>query len=123
MNHPQPSPSRGSPPSNRAQFWFRVVLWILPAGITATSWLGLNKLSSLFAGFADWIIPLWLVLNLTFVLGAGWFNALLSGKAHSREDGIPTRILLFFIMQVFVSPLLLLALLAVYVCLKRLIHL
>ena len=49
---------------------------------------------------------IWFVLNLVFVIGSGWFDSQLSVRARSEVGGIADRILRFFMLQLFLIPVL-----------------
>jgi hypothetical protein len=98
------------PPTNRAQAWFRVVLWISPAGFAVASGLGLDRLTdAYFPNQAPVGTMIWFVLNFIFVIGSGWFDSQLSVRARSEVGGIADRILRFFMLQLFLIPVLSLA--------------
>jgi hypothetical protein len=97
-----------APEVNRAQAAFRVFLWVLPAGVVVLSGGALDFLIS------RGILPsvravgvFWLIFNVAFVLGAGWFSATLSQKARAEPDGVFYLTVLFVFLQVFLIPLLL----------------
>ena len=87
-------------PNNRATAVFRVMLWLLPSGFAASSAWG-----------GDWMIRhhylphvgggSWLLANAIFVLGTGWFNALLSVNSHEVWHGVRNRVILFVVIQPF----------------------
>lgn len=95
---------------NRAQACVRVTLWLLPTGFAFFSaWAG-NWL------FEHSYVPqlgvsAWMFVNTIFVVGTGWFNALLSPHARAEPNGASKRIILFFVIQVFLIPVLLATLL------------
>ncbi|MEO5914741.1 MAG: hypothetical protein ABIS50_10940 [Luteolibacter sp.] len=118
MNEPPIKPNRewpgsrnlacepvAKPPVNRAVAWFRVILWILPAGFAVLSAWGV-------VWYQGHLIPhrlgvlSWVVVNVIFVLGTGWYHALLSISARSEPRGIFARTILFFFIQLFLIPLL-----------------
>ncbi len=98
------------PPTNRAQAWFRVFLWILPAGFAVASGIGVDRLK--IAYFPDQALVgtmIWFVLNFIFVIGSGWFDSQLSVRARSEVGGSADRIMRFFLLQLFLIPVLSLA--------------
>lgn len=98
------------PPTNRAQAWFRVVLWISPAGFAVASGLGLDRLTdAYFPNQAPVGTMIWFVLNFIFVIGSGWFDSQLSVRARSEVGGSADRIMRFFLLQLFLIPFLSLA--------------
>jgi len=95
------------PPTNRAQAWFRVFLWLVPAGFAFTSAVGLVWLSIRAFPVDDLIlIGVWLLLNLMFVIGAGWFDSQLSAKVRSESDKVSDEVMSFFMLQLFLVPVL-----------------
>ena len=95
-------------PRNHARAWLRVVLWILPTGFAWMSAVGLSMLSGRrgFPGMTELIMPLWFVLNIAFVVGVGWYNKMLSSRADAGPNGRDGRVVLFFVIQIFLIPLL-----------------
>ena len=99
--------AHSKPPINRAQATIRVILWLLPAGFVVLSAEGCNwsKYGGTLA--SSWGFVAWLILNVSFALGAGWFNAKLSTKARGEADGVAYRTVMFFFLQLFLTPVLL----------------
>jgi uncharacterized membrane protein len=98
------------PPTNRAQAWFRVMLWILPAGFAVASGIGVDRLKdAYFPTQAPVGTMIWFVLNFIFVIGSGWFDSQLSVRARSEVGGSADRIMRFFLLQLFLIPFLSLA--------------
>lgn len=101
-----PKPWQDAPPVNRAQACFRVIIWLLPTGFAVcSSWAGNWLISRGYLpklGFGFWVVP-----NVFFMFGAAWYNALLSRRARSSPRGIVNRLVLFFLIQLFLMPLLL----------------
>ena len=88
-------------PPNHAITCFRVILWLLPSGFAAfsawgRSWMiGHHYLPHLG-------VRTWLLLNTIFILGSGWFNALLSANSREVWHGVRNRVILFFVIQPFI---------------------
>jgi hypothetical protein len=98
-------------PINVAQATVRFVLWLLPAGFVPLSAAGLGLLAS--RGFlpSNWGMPIsWLILNIAFVAGAGWFYGILSTSARGESD-VLYRAVQFWFFQMFLVPLFLVLLL------------
>ena len=102
------------PPINRAQATVRVILWLLPAGFVVLSAEGCDWLKYRGILASSWGFGVWLILNVAFALGAGWFNAMLSTKARAEADGVAYRTVMFFFLQLFLIPLLLLIMFFLY---------
>lgn len=99
------------PPINRAKAVVRVILWILPTGFVALSGVALGSMPQFRQlGFGAWLVP-----DIIFILGAGWYNAFLSGRARHEHSGMVSKTLIFFFIQLFLIPLLL-ALSLFFVC-------
>ncbi len=95
------------PSINRAQAAFRVILWLLPAGFVVLSAVGLILLVSHGILPSRWgTVIFWLILNLAFVAGAGWFYGMLSCSARGESD-VLYRAVQFWFFQMFLVPLLL----------------
>ena len=95
------------PPNNRAQAWFRMLLWILPSGFAVASGIGLDRLSSAYFPSQSPIGTLiWWILNFAFVIGSGWFDSQLSARARAEVGGVADRVLRFFLFQLFLIPVL-----------------
>ena len=99
--------AHSKPPINRAQATVRVILWLLPAGFAVLSAEGCNWLKYRGILASSWGFGVWLLLNVAFALGAGWFNAMLSTKARGEADGVAYRTVMFFFLQLFLIPVLL----------------
>ncbi len=94
-------------PINRAQATIRLVLWLLPAGFVTLSAAGFSLLTT--RGFlpSNWGSRIsWLILNIAFVGGAGWFYGMLSASARGETD-VLYRAVQFWFFQMFLIPLLL----------------
>ncbi len=106
MNNPKPPFDFDMIQKNRTRVWFRIVLWILPTGFAWMSAVGLNMLSVRggFYGMAQLIVPVWLVLNIAFIIGAGWYNKMLSSRRDAGPNGFDGRDVLFFVIQIFLIP-------------------
>jgi hypothetical protein len=107
---PYYEPPREPPPINAAQGCFRVALWMVPTGFAWASALGLGALASKLGvrGLSFPSAP-WIVLNIVFVLGAGWFDAMLAWKVRNagekeRGDMIVGNLTRFFLLQLVLVP-------------------
>jgi len=88
------------PRVNRSITCFRVVLWLLPSGFAGFSaWAGDGLIRHHY--LPDLGVGSWWVANALFVLGTGWFNALLSFNARDIWHGVRNRIILFVLIQPF----------------------
>lgn len=112
MNYPQPSPSRGSPPSNRAQAWFRLGIWIAPTVFAYASGTGIEWIKGLIQS-ADSVFPvsIWIALIAGFVLATGWFKARLNRRQRTYPNAFSDEVLFFFLAQVVLIPLLMILIL------------
>ena len=78
---PITKPSSIKHPVNRAQATVRVILWLLPTGFAVLSAMGSSWLK-IHGYLPRWHLAACLIPNVIFVVGAGWYNALLSTKAR-----------------------------------------
>ena len=93
------------PPVNRAQVTVRLLLWLLPFGFVMLSAAGIVLLTSLAIVLSHWgPIIFWLILNVAFVAGAGWFYGMLSCSARGESD-VLYRAVQFWFFQMFLIPL------------------
>ena len=102
MKNPEDS-SLVEAPKNRAQAWFRVVLWILPLGFLVVSTEMVARFEDEFYRYdltAPWVI--WWILNAVIIVGSGWFNALLSIGNSTPTEGMLFRTALFCGAQLFI---------------------
>ena len=89
---------------NKAIFYVRAALWILPLGFGIFSAGGISWLES--RGYlGEWGVGVWLIVNLVFVFGVGWFEALLSNHACRGRNEVGEQVAMFFFMQIFVVPM------------------
>ncbi|MEO5711946.1 MAG: hypothetical protein ABIT37_00510 [Luteolibacter sp.] len=95
------------PPRNAIYPWLRVLLWILPAGFLFMSVGGLFALSNNIPISEGSTISASILLNVLFLIGAGWCDYKLSppGRKNYRSAGMA--ICLFFLSQIFLVPILL----------------
>lgn len=93
------------PPVNRAQATVRLLLWLLPVGFVILSAAGFILLTSLAILPSQWGTAIfWLILNIAFVVGAGWFYGMLSCTARGESD-VLYRAVQFWFFQMFLIPL------------------
>ena len=105
MKNPEDS-SLMEAPKNRAQAWFRVVLWILPSGFVVASAVGLGWIhENLFRN--DLVVGLWFLLNLAFLIGAGWVQSVLANRLRTEANAVIRGVGAFVVYQLFLIPLLL----------------
>ncbi|MEO5711947.1 MAG: hypothetical protein ABIT37_00515 [Luteolibacter sp.] len=81
---------------------FRVTLWILPTAFAVMSVFGHANYSRHMPFSSNTALCLWFLLNGFFVLGTGWFNALLSTDSRLELHGIIQRLILFSLIQPFI---------------------
>lgn len=99
------------PPNNPSKTLFRIILWLLPTGFAVLSAIGSRYLPGGVILDDRSSLTLWLILNILFTAGAGWFNAHLSNRVKPEQDGALFRTFVFVIAQMFLVPLLLMTLL------------
>jgi len=115
MNQPDesdapPIPQHEQPPVNAAQGCFRVVSWIVPTGFAWASAVGLGTLGTGALRMGQAVpVMIWIVLNIAFVLGAGWFDAMLSravrnARADERPALLTKKLVVFFLLQLVFIP-------------------
>lgn len=108
MNEHLPTGHPGAPPANRAQAWFRVLLWLVPTVFAYASIVGVGWMSDRLLQSASIIrVPAVILLNAGFVLGTGWFKAHLNGRRRNHPNGFSDEVLIFFLAQIFLIPILL----------------
>lgn len=90
-------------PENRAQAWFRVLLWLMPAVFGVASVFGLDWLQRKIGDSLVWI-TIWWVLNPAFIIATGWFNAVLSVPSSDGNRRILHRVAVFFLIQMILTP-------------------
>ena len=93
------------PPPNPIHAWMRVIMWLLPTGFAWGSGVGLNWLIRTPHMRSDLGPLLWLVLNVLFLIGSGWYRGALldqEGDVDWRFGWIAT----FFGVQLLLIPLL-----------------
>ncbi|MES2921722.1 MAG: hypothetical protein V4819_09250 [Verrucomicrobiota bacterium] len=102
----EPDPWQQKVPANHAVTCFRVILWLLPSAFALMSAYGFacglqawSRHLPFGSGIA-WTI--WLILNFAFVLGTGWYNALLSVNSREWWHGVRNRVILFVVIQPFI---------------------
>lgn len=105
MDTPKPPFDPELIPNNRAHAWLRVILWILPTGFAWMSAAGLNMLSVRggFPNLAQLVVPIWIVVNIIFVSGAGWYRAALLHQV-GNVDWRSGRTVEFFAIQLLLIP-------------------
>jgi len=81
---------------------FRVTLWLLPTAFAFMSVFGHTTYSRYLPFPLNTALCLWWLLNGFFILGTGWFNALLSPNSRLEWHGVRKRVILFFLMQPFI---------------------
>ena len=91
--------------SNWAQAWLRVVMWILPTGFFWISAFGANYLTAYSGVIGDLSTYLWVLLNIGFMIGAGWYDSLLSSRARKSPGSSYLWIIQFFLHQLYLIPL------------------
>lgn len=98
------------PPPNRAQGCFGVLLWFMPAVFAVATYWGIWAVG--FGREGNPAIVAWIVLNLCFIVMAGWFNAMMSHRIRLLEPGkrdrkIAGSIVFFFLLQLGLIPVIL----------------
>lgn len=81
---------------------FRVTLWLLPTAFAFMSAVGYAIYSRYLPFTSNTALCLWWLFNGFFVLGTGWFNALLSPNSRLEWHGVRKRVILFFLIQPFI---------------------
>ncbi len=97
-------PEQQPPQVNRAQAWFRVMLWLMPTGFLVASAVGLGWVHEKLLP-SDSIVAVWCLLNLALLIGAGWFTAILSTR--SPNERVVHGMFTFVMCQLFLVPALL----------------
>lgn len=94
------------PPTNRAQAWFRLGMWIAP---TLFAYLSGPRLEWIRGRFqpADSLLPvsIWIAVIAGFVLGTGWIKARLNRRPRTYPNAFSDEVLFFFLAQVVLIPL------------------
>ena len=105
-------------PTNHAHAWLRLVLWILPTGFAWMSGVGLSMLATggSFPVLAAFTIPIWVVLNCAFLVGAGRYHRMLSPQTSNDPEMHLGHVVTFFALQLLLIPFL--SLLVVFVICK-----
>ncbi|MEO7099620.1 MAG: hypothetical protein ABI162_09690 [Luteolibacter sp.] len=93
-------------PRNPIYQWLRVMLWILPTGFLVISVGGLSALSNNFPISEGMVIAASVLLNVLFVIGAGWCDYKLSPPERKNRPSVGVAIFLFFLSQLFIVPIL-----------------
>ena len=101
MENPEPLPRNPIHP------WLRVLLWILPAGFLVMSVGGLSALSNNVPISEAAVISASALLNVLFLIGAGWCDYKLSPPGRKNRRSVGMAISLFFLSQLFLVPMLL----------------
>lgn len=102
---PKAQPRNDAPPVNRTITWLRVMLWLLPTGFAVLSAIGQNFL--IRYGLVPINFGIYFLIVALFTVGTGYYNALLSPRAKTQPGGLLNRTVLFFVIQLFLVPLLL----------------
>lgn len=97
---------RRAPPNHPVKTLYRLLLWLLPAGFTAMCIFGTQYLGR-FGIPPNWNGIICYLLISAFAFGTAWYNALLSNRARLEHNGLMHRIVLFWAIQHFLVPLLL----------------
>jgi hypothetical protein len=91
-------------PKNRAQAWFRIILWILPSGFAMMSLSGFHQLYRTIP-IPFWCIWILIPVNLIFILAAGWFDALLDRRFKKSVEQMRAWMLTFLLFQLLAIPI------------------
>lgn len=85
-----------------------MLLWFVPSVFAYASLVGAGWLKSRYFA-TDSVLPIFICLtaNAAFVLGTGWFKASLKGRIRNHPNGFSDEILIFFLAQIFLIPILL----------------
>lgn len=102
------------PPLNRAQAWYRVLLWLAPTGfVFAIPKAGMFSIVSMrFVPFGARFWPLCALAAIIAFCGyCGWLDGHLSSKARrlegeERKKAVRNHAIFFSLWQVIVTPLL-----------------
>ncbi|MGC4015777.1 MAG: hypothetical protein QM755_14820 [Luteolibacter sp.] len=111
MNDPTQKELRSLSMENRAHGFFRFILWFLPTVFAAASGLTMARIH----GVNELLLKtVWVISNLAFTAGAGWFNAILSieirlAPEEQRHRRIISRVISFTLLQIMVVPVLICA--------------
>lgn len=92
------------PPTNRAQAWFRVLLWLVPAGFAMMSLSGFHQLYRTIP-MPFWFIWILIPVNLVFILSAGWFDALLDRRFEKSVEQTRAWMFTFLLFQLLAIPI------------------
>ncbi|MEO5711945.1 MAG: hypothetical protein ABIT37_00505 [Luteolibacter sp.] len=94
-----------NPLTNPAHAWLRGIMWTLPTGFIWMSAFGVNYLASFFGMNSGLSTCIWMLLNIGFVIGAGWYDSLLSSHARMSPGVSYLWIIQFFLHQLYLMPL------------------
>ncbi len=100
----KPKPWQVPPPVDRIRYWFRIVLWLLPTGFFIFSFWVADRLKQLGIE-VPFPIAIFILANVGFTIGTGYYQAHLSGGAHLEPGGIADRVMLFVCYQLLFVPL------------------
>ena len=93
------------PPVNRAVAWFRELLNVVPVGFFLASLIGVDWLGRVLPSLDRSLFDIiWLVLNVMFIAGTGWFKISISDRAQAGSREKAYYALNFLALQVVLIP-------------------
>ncbi len=107
---PRARPRQSLSTVSRTVAWLRVTLWWVPGAFALFSAVGISKLIE--KGYLSSALQtgLWWLSNCIFVIAVGCYDSLLAKQAKIKTDEIIYRVGLFFVLQIFIIPMVGLAL-------------
>lgn len=87
--------------------WLRVMLWIIPTGFTVLTAAFVASFGRSVTFSNSSTIEICALLDVAFVIGAGWCDFQLSSPKRKANQTVGIAILLFFLGQIFIIPILL----------------
>ena len=94
-------------PRNSLYPYLRVMLLILPTGFFVISGVGAAAAGSLLHASPAIQVPVWILINVLFVIGTGWCDYQLSPPSLKKSHGVVYANVLFFLCQIILIPFLL----------------
>src|SRR6476660_3035499 len=102
MENPE-SNSSEQVPTNRAQSWLRLVMWVLPSGFAICSLFAWWRLDPLYT-LSKWRLGAYLLVNLLFIIASGWFDAVLNHRIEKSAGQMSAWVITFLLYQLFAIP-------------------
>lgn len=87
--------------------WLRVILWILPAGFVVFGSALVSLLVGSFSRSEGAMMTVCVVVNILFLIGAGWCDYHLSAPVRKKSIGVGSAVVIFFFSQILLAPFIL----------------